>query len=49
MHFVADASASSGALRSGMAASIELARQTLQRLANDSSDFTALAGSAHEN
>jgi hypothetical protein len=32
----------------GMSASIELARQTLQRLANDSSDFTALAGAAHE-
>jgi predicted CopG family antitoxin len=32
----------------GMGASIELARQTLQRLANDSSDFTALAGATHE-
>jgi Family of unknown function (DUF5682) len=32
----------------GMSASIELARQTLQRLANDSSDFTALAGATHE-
>jgi predicted CopG family antitoxin len=32
----------------GMSDSIELARQTLQRLANDSSDFTALAGATHE-
>jgi predicted CopG family antitoxin len=32
----------------GMGASIELARKTLQRLANDSSDFTALAGATHE-
>ena len=32
----------------GMSSSIELARQTLQRLANDSSDFTALAGATHE-
>lgn len=32
----------------GMAGSIELARQTLQRLANDSSDFTALAGATCE-
>ena len=32
----------------GMTGSIELARQTLQRLANDSSDFTALAGATHE-
>jgi Arc/MetJ-type ribon-helix-helix transcriptional regulator len=32
----------------GMSASIELARQTLQRLANDSSDFTALAAAARE-
>jgi len=32
----------------GMSASIELARQTLQRLANDSSDFVALAGATHE-
>ena len=32
----------------GMSASIELARQTLQRLANDSSDFTALAAATHE-
>jgi uncharacterized protein DUF5682 len=32
----------------GMSASIELARQTLQRLANDSSDFTALAGATYE-
>jgi hypothetical protein len=32
----------------GMSASIELARQTLQRLANDSSDFAALAGATHE-
>src|SRR5438132_5385793 len=31
-----------------MRASIELARQTLQRVANDSSDFTALAGATHE-
>jgi len=31
-----------------MSDSIELARQTLQRLANDSSDFTALAGATHE-
>jgi len=32
----------------GMSASIELARQTLQRLANDSSDFTALADATYE-
>ncbi len=32
----------------GMSASIELARQTLQRLANDSSDFTALASATYE-
>jgi hypothetical protein len=32
----------------GMSGSIELARQTLQRLANDSSDFTALAGVTFE-
>lgn len=32
----------------GMSGSIELARQTLQRLANDSSDFAALAGTTHE-
>jgi hypothetical protein len=32
----------------GMSGSIELARQTLQRLANDSSDFTALAGATYE-
>jgi hypothetical protein len=32
----------------GMSGSIELARQTLQRLANDSSDFAALAGATHE-
>lgn len=32
----------------GMSASIELARQTLQRLANDSSDFTALAAATYE-
>jgi hypothetical protein len=32
----------------GMSSSIELARQTLQRLANDSSDFTALASATHE-
>jgi len=32
----------------GMSDSIELARQTLQRLANDSTDFTALAGATHE-
>jgi len=32
----------------GMSDSIELARQTLQRLASDSSDFTALAGATHE-
>jgi hypothetical protein len=32
----------------GMGASIELARQTLQRLANDSSDFTALASATYE-
>jgi len=31
-----------------MSASIELARQTLQRLANDSSDFAALASATHE-
>ncbi len=32
----------------GMSASIELARQSLQRLASDSTDFTALAGACHE-
>src|SRR6266536_1756419 len=32
----------------GMNGSIELARQTLQRLANDSSDFTALASATYE-
>jgi Family of unknown function (DUF5682) len=32
----------------GMSGSIELARQTLQRLANDSSDFIALAGATQE-
>ena len=32
----------------GMSASIELARQTLQRLASDSSDFAALASATHE-
>jgi hypothetical protein len=32
----------------GMSASIELARQTLQRLANDSTDFTALANATYE-
>lgn len=32
----------------GMSASIELARQTLQRLASDSSDFTALVGATFE-
>jgi hypothetical protein len=32
----------------GMSGSIELARQTLQRLANDSSDFTALASATYE-
>ncbi|MDR3459235.1 MAG: DUF5682 family protein [Verrucomicrobiae bacterium] len=32
----------------GMSASIELARQTLQRLASDSSDFTALASATYE-
>ena len=32
----------------GMAGSIELARQTLQCLANDSSDFVALAGAASQ-
>lgn len=32
----------------GMSSSIELARQTLQRLASDSSDFAALAGATHE-
>jgi hypothetical protein len=32
----------------GMSGSIELARQTLQRLANDSSDFVALASATHE-
>src|SRR5438445_1502771 len=32
----------------GMSGSIELARQTLQRLANDSSDFTALASATSE-
>src|ERR1043165_4223968 len=31
-----------------MSASIDLARQTLQRLANDSTDFAALAGATHE-
>jgi Family of unknown function (DUF5682) len=32
----------------GMSGSIELARQTLQRLANDSSDFTALAAATYQ-
>ncbi len=32
----------------GMSGSIELARRTLQRLANDSSDFVALASATHE-
>ena len=32
----------------GMSGSIELARQTLQRLANDSSDFVALASATYE-
>ena len=32
----------------GMSASIELARHTLQRLANDSSDFAALASATYE-
>ncbi|HSU52854.1 MAG TPA: DUF5682 family protein [Candidatus Dormibacteraeota bacterium] len=32
----------------GMSDSIELARETLQRLANDSSDFVALAGAAQQ-
>jgi hypothetical protein len=32
----------------GMSGSIELARQILQRLANDSSDFVALASATHE-
>ncbi|HLX72217.1 MAG TPA: DUF5682 family protein, partial [Verrucomicrobiae bacterium] len=32
----------------GMSGSIELARQTLQRLANDSSNFTALAGATYQ-
>ena len=32
----------------GMSGSIELARQTLQRLASDSSDFSALAGATRE-
>jgi hypothetical protein len=32
----------------GMSGSIELARQTLQRLATDSSDFTALADATHQ-
>jgi hypothetical protein len=32
----------------GMSGSIELARQTLQRLANNSSDFAALAGATRE-
>ena len=32
----------------GMTGSIELARQTLQRLATDSSDFTALAGATYQ-
>jgi hypothetical protein len=36
------------ACESGMSGSIELARQTLQRLANDSSDFAALASATHE-
>ena len=31
-----------------MSGSIELARQTLQRLANDSSDFVALASASYE-
>jgi hypothetical protein len=46
---VADASAViRAACECGMGDSIELARQTLQRLANDSSDFTALAGAAYQ-
>jgi hypothetical protein len=32
----------------GMSSSIELARQTLQRLANDSTDFVALAAASYE-
>jgi len=36
------------ACQCGMAGSIELARRTLQRLAGDSSEFTALAGAARE-
>jgi len=36
------------ACQCGMSGSIELARQTLQRLANDSSDFTALAFATRE-
>ena len=36
------------ACESGMGGSIELARQTLQRLANDSSDFVALAGATYQ-
>ncbi len=32
----------------GMSGSIELARRTLQRLANDSSNFTALAGATYQ-
>jgi len=46
---IADASAViREACECGMSASIELARQTLQRLANDSSDFVALASATHQ-
>jgi hypothetical protein len=46
---VADASAViRQACECGMSGSIELARQTLQRLANDSTDFVALASAAYD-
>lgn len=46
---IADASAViREACECGMSASIELARQTLQRLANDSSDFIALASATQD-
>jgi hypothetical protein len=46
---VADASTVIGeACECGMSDSIELARQTLQRLASDSSDFTALAAASYQ-
>jgi hypothetical protein len=46
---IADAAATiRQACECGMSGSIELARQTLQRLANDSSDFVALAAATYE-